>query len=324
MIEPRIYRAAFVPALLAVVLVMFSLESRPRPLPQGLAADVLFDGRQAVATTRAIVDAAPDRRAGTVGDREAAPARGRGPASARGFAVEVDRFESDGQDLVNVIGRRAGRTRRQKVVVVAARDASGVPDAGGSAADTAALMELARVFEGRPSQQDAGARVGGRVGPRRGGRAPAGRAPGRPGPGRRRAGGLRAGRADRRDRRRSWPGRTTPRACRDRPPAHGGGGGAGGARRGSRRTPGSPGQLARLAFPMGIGAQGVLLDRGYDAVRIAGGGELRTRPRAPRIEVDPRPPRRPRPRGAAHGRRPRPERRARARPAHLRDGGRAR
>jgi len=32
--------------------------------------------------------------------------------------------------------------------------------------------------------------------------------------------------------------------------------------------------MARLAFPIGIGAQGVLLDRGYDAVRLAGDGEL--------------------------------------------------
>ena len=129
MIEPRIYRAAFVPALLAIVLVMFSLESRPRPLPQGLAGDVVFGGAEAVATTRSIVDAAPDRQAGTVGDREAA--RLVVGAGLR-FSVEVDRFQSDGEDLVNVIGRRAGRTRRQ-VVVVASRDASGVPDAGGSA-----------------------------------------------------------------------------------------------------------------------------------------------------------------------------------------------
>ncbi len=151
MIEPRIYRAAFVPALLAVVLAMFSLESRPKPLPEGLPADVVFGGAEAVATTRAIVGAGEDRRAGTVGDREAARVTVEA-FRTRGFSVEVDRFESDGKDLVNVIGRRAGSTRRQ-VVVLAARDASGVPDAGGSAADTAALIELARVFEGRPSER---------------------------------------------------------------------------------------------------------------------------------------------------------------------------
>ena len=34
------------------------------------------------------------------------------------------------------------------------------------------------------------------------------------------------------------------------------------------------GQLARLAFPVGIGPQGVLLEEGYDSVRISGSGEL--------------------------------------------------
>ena len=151
MIEPRIYRAAFVPTVLAVVLVMFSFESRPPPLPQGLAADVLFEGRQAAATTRQIVAGGRDRRAGTPGDMALA-ARLRRTLQARGFAVESDRFERDGKDLVNVIGRRAGKSRRQ-IVVLAARDASGVPDATGSAADTAALFELSRVFEGRPSSK---------------------------------------------------------------------------------------------------------------------------------------------------------------------------
>ena len=50
-----------------------------------------------------------------------------------------------------MIGRRAASSRRQ-IVIVAARD-SAVPDAPGSASDTAALLELARVFEGRPSRR---------------------------------------------------------------------------------------------------------------------------------------------------------------------------
>ena len=64
MIEPRIYRAAFIPAVLAVVLVMFSLENRPKPVPQGLAADVLFDGNVAMRELREIVKQRPDRRPG--------------------------------------------------------------------------------------------------------------------------------------------------------------------------------------------------------------------------------------------------------------------
>ncbi|MEA2376887.1 MAG: hypothetical protein QOD13_794, partial [Thermoleophilaceae bacterium] len=157
MIEPRVYRAAFVPALLAIVLAMFSFESRPKPLVQGLAADVLFDGAQAAGLATRIATDNPDRRAGTPGDL--ASARLVADAfSARGFSgggggrPHLQRFTHAGHDLVNVIGRRAGRSQRQ-VVIVAARDAGRVPDAPGSAADTAALMQLARVYQGRSSQR---------------------------------------------------------------------------------------------------------------------------------------------------------------------------
>ena len=270
MIEPRIYRAAFLPAVLAVVLLMFSLESRPPPLPQGLAADVVFDGTQALTTTRDVLAAGEDRRAGAVGDREAAALVGE-RFEGRGFTVTLDRFEHDGKDLVNVVGRRAGETRRQ-IAVVAVRDARGVPDAAGSAADTAALLEIARVFQGRPSKKTLvlasvdGSALG-EVGTHRltetlddpelvdgvivlsdlGGPGP-GPASVEPWAG---------------DTTRAGIGlvRTVAESLREEQ-----GSGAEGA---------SPaGQLARLAFPIGVGAQGVLLDEGYDAVRIAGDGEL--------------------------------------------------
>lgn len=270
MIEPRIYRAAFVPAVFAVVLVMFSLESRPGPLPQGLAADVVFEGPAAATTARRLLSAAPDRRAGKPGDRRAA-----GLVAAamrqRGFTTQVDRFRSHERDLVNVVGRRAGKTRRQ-IVVVADRDATGVPDAAGSASDTAALIQLARVFQGRPSDKTLvlasldGATLG-QVGAERlasslgdpglidgvitmsglgyGGREPPAVI--------------------------SWSNDTARTGLRLQRTAVGSvrdeaGGVAGGSS--------ASGQIARLSFPIGIGAQGVLLEHGYDAVRIAGGGEL--------------------------------------------------
>jgi hypothetical protein len=270
LIEPRIYRAAFVPALLAVVLVMFSLESRPRPLPQGLAADVLFEGEQAATEARRIAAEHPDRAAGTAGNRAVAD-EVRAAFAGSGFAVERQRFEEDGDELVNVIGRRAGRSLEQ-VVVIAARDATGIPDAAGSAADTAALIEIARVFEGRPSRKtlilasvdgstlgDAGILrlleeidgpdlvdgvlvISG-----------LGADPGEPpaivpwSNDTTRAGiGLQ---------------RTVAESLRQElePP-------------GAAASP--AGQLARMAFPLGIGGQGVLLAEGYDAVRISGDGEL--------------------------------------------------
>ncbi len=270
MIEPRIYRAAFVPALLAVVLVMFSLESRPRPLPQGLAADVLFDGEQAAAEARRIAADHPDRRAGTPGDLAAAADVRRAFADA-GFTVEAQRFDDDGRELVNVIGRRAGRSRRQ-VVVVAARDAPGVPDAAGSAADTAALTELARVFEGRPSSKTLvlasvdGSALGD-VGVTRlldeidgpelvdGVLVLSGLGAG--------AGGPPAIVGWGNDTARAGIGlqRTAAESLREELEAPAAGASA-------------LGQVARLAFPLGIGGQGELLVEGYDAVRISGDGEL--------------------------------------------------
>jgi len=136
LIEPRIYRAAFIPALLAAVVAMFSLESKPPPVPQALAADVLFDGRVALAAAGRIADAQPDRRPGSNGNLDVARQVSQ-RLHAQHFAVTVDRFSEDGHDLVNVVGRRIGASPRQ-LVVVAARDASRVPDRAGSASDTAA------------------------------------------------------------------------------------------------------------------------------------------------------------------------------------------
>ena len=45
MIELRLYSAAFLPALLALIVAMFSLQGRAPGIPQALAADVLFQGK---------------------------------------------------------------------------------------------------------------------------------------------------------------------------------------------------------------------------------------------------------------------------------------
>ncbi len=270
MIEPRIYRAAFVPAVLAVVLTMFSLQSRPRPLPQGLAADVLFDGRLARQGAVDLVQRAPDRRPGTAGDRMAAADVAERLARS-GFAVKQERFSHADRSLVNVVGRRAGASRRQ-LVVVAARDAFRVPDATGSASDTAALLELARVFEGRPSRKTLvlasvdGSTLG-EVGTRRlvDSLAPPGLVDGVlviSDLGARDAAGPLL-QAWSNDSRRAGIGlqRTVADSIRLELDLAVGG-------------TGMLGQLARLSFPLGIGAQGVLLEEGYEAVHVSGSGAL--------------------------------------------------
>jgi len=272
-IEPRIYRAAFIPAVLAVVLVMFSLENRPRPAPQGLAADVLFDGDIAFRELRQIVARHPDRQPGELAS--AAVARDLAESfrelEPEGFDTSVDSWDENGERLVNVVARRPGETRDQ-IVIMAARDSQSVPDATGSAADTAALLELARVIKGRPSSKtlvlasvdgstlgDAGARRFART-------------------------------AEDRDRIEAVVVLSNLAASSARGPlliAWSNDDRRGGI--GLQRTAtasireelgtepseeGALGQFVRLAYPLGLGAQGPLLAEGIEAIRISGSGEL--------------------------------------------------
>ncbi len=268
MIEPRIYRAAFLPALLVLVLVAFSLEPPPHALDQGLAADTLFEGTTAINTVRSIVTQAPDRSAGSAGDK--ATAR-RVTAAFRdhGFTTSVDRWNQDGHDLENVVGKRPGSSPQQ-IVVLAERDSHRTPDAPGSAADTAALIEFARTFEGRASNRtlvlasvdggslgSAGAQ---RFAQQLGGNVEAVIALSDLGAHRSR-GPLVVGWSDSTTRAGLGLQRTVNGSLREE----------------LGSIPGQEGtlaQFARLAFPVSPGAQAVLVDGGLDAVRIAGGGEV--------------------------------------------------
>ena len=271
MIEPRIYRAAFLPALLGLVVAMFSFESPPRALPQAAPADVLFEGAAAANTVRSIVQRNPDRRHGSVGER-AVEARVASAFRRFGLETTIDRFERDGTRAANVVGLRPGLSRRQ-VVVIAPRDATSIPDATGSAADTAALLEFGRVLEGRATRKtivlaSVGGATRGEVGARRLAERLAGPAPvdavvvlsnlGAP----RSRGPLLFDWSNDDTRGNLSLRRTATNALRNEVGEDGGG-------------PGSPpAQFARLAFPVGLGAQGVLLDDGLDAIRVSASGEL--------------------------------------------------
>jgi hypothetical protein len=270
-IEPRIYRAAFLPALLSLVVAMFSLESPPRALPQAAPADVLFEGPAALNTVRSIVERSPDRRHGSPGDEALAQRVGKVFQRFR-LETSVDRFEEGGSRITNVVGRRPGLSRRQ-VVVIAGRDALSIPDATGSAADTAALIEFGRVLEGRATKKTIVlASVGGSSTGHAGARRVAEQA-GRAGPvdgvlvisnlgARRSRGPLLVDWSNDATRGSLGLRRTAATALRNEVGEDGGG-------------PGSPpAQLARLAFPVGIGAQGVLLEDGVTAIRLSASGEL--------------------------------------------------
>jgi hypothetical protein len=146
-VDPRIYRASFVPALLALIVAMFSLASRPGAHVSDLAPDA-FSGADATSDTRDFVQRFPDRRAGSPGDMRLGDvvegrfrALGLETSRARFFA-DVDGRE---QELSNVIGRLRGRSDRE-VVVMAHRDAAGRPGAA-SASGTAVLLELTQALD---------------------------------------------------------------------------------------------------------------------------------------------------------------------------------
>jgi hypothetical protein len=156
MSDPRLYRAALVPVLFALVLLAFSLENHPRPLTTTLAPDA-FAGDRAFARAYgpggSLADRFADRRPGSPGDQRLARLVERELRATSGFRVRT--IVHDGQTidgrraLRTVIAERTG-TVDERIVVVAHRDAAG-HRAEAELSATAVLLELARVF-GAPRQ----------------------------------------------------------------------------------------------------------------------------------------------------------------------------
>jgi hypothetical protein len=157
MFDGRIYRAAFVPLLIVLVIAGFSLASRPGTLRSTLAPDA-FNGARAFAELEALAKRFPERQAGGEGDNQLAAyisqtLRGLGsPASSvsgGGFQLTTRRLRaqtvSGARTLTTVIAERPGSTGLSPIAIVAHRDAT----ARGSAAElsgSVVLLELARVF----------------------------------------------------------------------------------------------------------------------------------------------------------------------------------
>jgi hypothetical protein len=143
-IDLRIYRAGFAPALVAVAILLFALQQRPGPLPP-VVAPAEFDQSAAAKTARQIVDAAPVHTPGSHGDDAVARIVERRFARVPEGQVTEQRFERsfDGEDvgLRNLILTLPGESPHS-VVVLAARDTASGPGAVSSAAATAMLLEL--------------------------------------------------------------------------------------------------------------------------------------------------------------------------------------
>src|SRR3982751_6587704 len=118
MLDLRVYRAAFVPALLAFVITAFSLGSPPRAATTTLAPDA-FQGSRAFGSLGTLADAYPARRPGGPGD-EALARRVAAQMRATGLQVTSDRFSGrtiDGdRTLTNVVGVRPGSLTSRRIV----------------------------------------------------------------------------------------------------------------------------------------------------------------------------------------------------------------
>src|SRR5437588_12843309 len=97
MLDPRLYRAALVPVLVAVIVFAFSLQDRPAPATTTLAPDA-FVGQRAALDLRSLAAQYPDRRPGSSGDdalAAAIPQRFR----AAGPTWQVSRVRSRGETI---------------------------------------------------------------------------------------------------------------------------------------------------------------------------------------------------------------------------------
>ncbi|HEX4438169.1 MAG TPA: hypothetical protein VH061_15395 [Solirubrobacteraceae bacterium] len=160
MLNGRLYRAAFVPFLLALAVAAFALGSRPLPQTTTLAPDA-FQASRAFAELQRLAARFPDRRPGSAGDEAlarsvASTLRGLGDTAGGGFSVHIRRREGqtiDGErTLTTVIAVRPGSTSASPIVILAHRDAAAVGSTG-ELSGTAGLLELARVFAARETKR---------------------------------------------------------------------------------------------------------------------------------------------------------------------------
>lgn len=145
MLDPRIYRAAFLPLIAAVVLMMFSLEPTPEPI-EGPVSTPTFKGRETARQARAISALAPSREPGSSGDtavadlvREEFGAIPGGEVSEQSFSAG---FEGRDVELENVLLTLPGQ-RQEVLLILADRDSPVGQGATSSAASTATLLSLA-------------------------------------------------------------------------------------------------------------------------------------------------------------------------------------
>ena len=147
-VDLRLYRVAWLPVLLAVVVLMFSLEGVPDPI-EPVTPPGTFEPDRATRQAREIVAAAPSREPGSDGDQTIASlVTDRFEEVAAGATTTQEfegSFDGDDVELTNVLLSLPGDSQ-QTIVVLAPRDAATGPGAASSAAATGILIELANAL----------------------------------------------------------------------------------------------------------------------------------------------------------------------------------
>lgn len=147
-VDFRLYRLAWLPAVLALVVLMFSLEGAPEAV-EPAAATGTFEGDRAVAEARRIAADIPEREPGSTGDDQLADLVesrfdeiAAGAVSEQSFEAE---YEGEQVEMRNVLLTLPGEAS-SSIVVAAARDSAEGPGAATSAAATGVLIELANAL----------------------------------------------------------------------------------------------------------------------------------------------------------------------------------
>lgn len=150
LLAPRLYRAAFAPALFALIVLAFSLQDPARSIAPELSPPGFSAARAQVFANQAVANYGA-RESGSIQDSRLADlvaAR----LQAVGFTMSTQRFAattlSGRRTLENVIGIRPGPSDR-RLLVIASRDGAPGELARSGALETGILLELARVLERR-------------------------------------------------------------------------------------------------------------------------------------------------------------------------------
>jgi hypothetical protein len=149
-IDFRLYRYALLAVPVAAVIAMFSLQGVPSPLSEGIPPDA-FDATVAAPLAKQLAEKAPNPTPGSAADNAMADQVKTSFSQIDGAIVSEQRFDSSfhghAVHLRNLIATLPGESNRQ-IALIAPRDVAQGSGAVTTAADTAAMLEIAQGFSG--------------------------------------------------------------------------------------------------------------------------------------------------------------------------------